>query len=137
MMRLRYFLIILFVFGPLLTMTSALRATEASDGDAIRGAKLYGSRCGACHSLVQNRVGPRHAALFGRRAGTQPGYDYSQALQESDLVWDDASLDRWLTNPQALIPGQKMGFRVRKAEDRADIIVFLRSLKSAADSSSK
>lgn len=102
---------------------------NAAGGDAERGAALYDSRCGACHSIERNRVGPRHQELFGRSAGTQPGYAYSKALADSDIVWNEQTLDNWLTNPQALIPGQKMGFRVRKAGDRSDIIAFLRSLK--------
>lgn len=110
---------------------------NAADGDIARGAELYDSRCGACHSIGKNRVGPRHQELFGRIAGTQPGYAYSKALKESDVVWNEQTLDNWLINPQALIPGQKMGFRVRKAEDRSDIIAFLGSLGSMKGASTK
>lgn len=101
-------------------------SSSAMAGDAERGAAIYESRCGACHSLDHNRVGPRHRGVFGRTAGSVPGYAYSEALRRSAIVWDEDTLDRWLTNPQQLIPGQKMGFRLSDAGDRADIIAFLR-----------
>ncbi|WP_282605457.1 cytochrome c family protein [Pelagibius sp. Alg239-R121] len=122
-MKLRNLATLLLVFASFSFNALATRAA-----DAERGARLYDSRCGACHSIEQNRIGPRHRGVFGRMAGTQGGYDYSQALVDSKILWDESSLDLWLTNPQTLIPGQKMGFRIRKAEDRLDIIAFLRSL---------
>ena len=110
---------------------------QAAEGDIARGAQLYDSRCGACHSIARNRVGPRHFALLGRRAGTQPGYRYSKALKDSKLIWDEDNLMRWLANPQEVIPGQKMVFRVRDAEDRSDIVAFLRSLGAEAESTAE
>ncbi len=118
----------------LLGMAMLLQALNAPAhaADAERGAEIYESRCGACHSIEQNRVGPRHLDVFGRKAGTQDGYDYSRALAQADFRWNDALLDRWLTDPQALVPGQKMGYRLRKAEDRADIIAFFKLLAGHA-----
>lgn len=101
-------------------------AAVRADADPERGAQLYESRCIGCHSLDANRVGPMHRGVYGRRAGTVPGFDYSPALKKAALVWDAATLDRWLTNPQALVPGQRMNFRVSAERDRADIIAFLR-----------
>jgi len=106
----------------LLTTTAAL-----AQGDAGRGQKLYQTRCIACHSLDSNRVGPAHRAVFGRQAGTVLGYDYSAALGKSTLVWNAVTLDRWLANPEALIPGQKMGYSVRDPRDRADLIAYLKT----------
>jgi len=97
-----------------------------STGDPVRGAAVYESRCGGCHSLDHDRIGPRHRGVFGRVAGSVPGYAYSQALRRSAIVWDADTLDRWLTNPQRLVPGQKMGFRLSDAGERADVIAFLR-----------
>lgn len=133
-MKLKPALTALFLLGLSLSLSPKLHAAQ---GDVARGAKLYDSRCGACHSVEMNRIGPRHRMLFGRTAGTQPDYDYSAALKESDLVWDERSLDRWLTDPQAVIPGQKMGFRIRKSEDRSDIIAFLRSLGTSSGSATE
>jgi cytochrome c len=101
----------------------------AADGDAAYGEELYNSRCVACHSPDANRVGPRHRGVVGRRAGSLPDFNYSKALKGSDVVWDDQTLDRWLTNPQAFIPGQRMNFRVANPNDRADIIAYLKTLK--------
>lgn len=114
-------------FAPLLTgaLTMAAAATTAA-ADAERGHELYESRCGGCHSLDANRVGPAHRGVYGRKAGTAPGFGYSPAVRNATVVWEEATLDAWLTNPQALIPGQRMNFRVSAAQDRADIIAYLR-----------
>lgn len=97
-----------------------------ADGDATRGERLYNSRCIACHSLDANRVGPMHRGVFGREAGSVPDYEYSAALAGASLHWSAELLDRWLQNPETLIPGQRMNFSVPSAEDRADIIAFFK-----------
>jgi cytochrome c len=97
-------------------------------GDAVNGGKLY-QACMGCHSIEENDVGPRHRGVVGRRAGSVLGYAYSPALKSSGLVWTPANLDRWLTNPQALLSGAKMYFSVAKPQDRADIISFLAKQK--------
>jgi cytochrome c len=100
----------------------------AAAADPARGEELYIARCGACHSLADNGAGPRHAGLFGREAGTQPGFDYSPALKRSKIIWNAQQLDRWLLNPNALVPGNKMVVQLASdPRDRADIIAFLRS----------
>jgi len=104
-------------------------APAKAEGDATRGQQLYESRCIACHAPDANRVGPMHRGVYGRKAGSLPDYGYSKALKGAGFVWDDATLDRWLTNPQAFLPGQKMNFKVAKPEDRADLIAYLKSLK--------
>jgi cytochrome c len=111
-----------------ITATPAVGTSATRDGDALRGARLYDSRCTGCHALDSNRVGPLHRGVFGRRAGGVAGYAYSPALANADLTWNEATLDRWLSNPQALLPGQRMNLRVKDAQDRADIIAFLRQV---------
>jgi cytochrome c len=94
--------------------------------DAARGGELYAGRCGACHSITDNGAGPRHAGLIGRKAGSQPGFDYSQALRNSGIIWDARQLDRWLANPNTLVPGNKMAVQLANdRRDRNDIIAFL------------
>lgn len=116
-----------------LTLVAALMALPPSaeaappPGDPVRGAGLYESRCGACHSLDANRVGPAHRGVFGRRAGLAPGFRYSPALKSSGLVWTAANLDLWLTAPTKLVKGTSMGFRLPAAQDRADVIAYLAS----------
>jgi cytochrome c len=102
---------------------------DAAPGNAMRGEQIYESRCIACHSPDANRVGPMHRGVFGRKAGSLPNYTYSKALKATDFVWNDETLDKWLTNPQAFVPGQKMNFKVAKAEDRADLIAYLKTLQ--------
>ena len=94
-------------------------------GDPARGEQIY-QRCAGCHSLDANRVGPRHRGVYGRRAGGVDDYRYSRALSQAEIVWDDATLDAWLANPGKFIPGSRMGYRLKQAADRADIIAFLR-----------
>lgn len=97
-------------------------------GDATQGQALYESRCVACHSVDASRVGPAHKGVFGRRAGRVVGYDYSAALKASKLVWSEKTLDAWLSNPERAIPGQKMGYSVTEAADRADLIAYLKAV---------
>lgn len=97
-------------------------------GDAAHGQQIYESRCVACHSPDANRVGPMHRGVYGRKAGSVAGYNYSTAVKNSAVVWNEQTLDQWLTNPQAFIPGQKMNFKVANAQDRADVIAYLKTL---------
>jgi cytochrome c len=116
----------------LAAIACAAAATAAHAADAGRGAELYASRCGACHSLDANRVGPLHRGVFGRKAGSVPDYAYSPALERSGVTWNAATLDRWLTDPEAFLPGQRMGYRLDDAGERADVIEYLRQASAAA-----
>lgn len=97
----------------------------AAAGDPAHGAQVY-KTCALCHAFDRNGAGPRHAGVVGRTAGTVPDYRYSPALQKSGIVWTDATLDKWLADPQALVPGTKMFFNLDSAQDRADVIEYLR-----------
>ena len=97
-------------------------------GDPAHGAVLY-QACMACHSPDEDDVGPRHRGVVGRTAGSVPGYAYSPALRNSHIVWGADTLDRWLTNPQGLVPGAKMFFAMPNAQDRADVIAWLSTLR--------
>jgi cytochrome c len=100
--------------------------------DTVNGQRLWESRCTGCHSLDEDRIGPRHRGVFGRKAGSIAEFNYSPAVKSAGFTWDEIKLDAWLTNPQALLPGQRMNFRVAKAEDRADIIAYLKSVAGPA-----
>ena len=93
-------------------------------GDPVHGQVVY-QVCMGCHSLDEDDVGPMHRGVVGRVAGAVHGYAYSPALKNSGLTWDASNLDRWLTNPQALVPGAKMFFALPNAKDRADVIAYL------------
>ena len=102
---------------------SAVQATPA--GDATRGATVYEDKCTGCHSIDANRVGPAHRGVFGRKAGSAPDFAYSPGVKNSRIVWNAETLDRWLINPQATIPGSRMGFRLSDPQQRADVIAYL------------
>jgi cytochrome c len=94
-----------------------------------RGQTVYAAQCMACHSLDDNRTGPRHRDVLNRRAGSVPGFDYSPALRNSHLVWTPEHLLAWLKDPEALIPGQAMDFQLEQARDREDVVAYLASVK--------
>jgi len=103
-----------------------LGGPAAADGDAARGRQIY-ERCQGCHSIDRNRAGPRHRGLFGRRAGTVPGFEYSDAMRRSGIVWSAATLDRFLAAPLKFVPGTAMGFDgVKDPRERADLIAYLK-----------
>ena len=105
----------------------ALAALDSQAGDPDHGKILY-QACQACHSIDENDLGPRHRGVVGRRAGSVADYHYSSALKNSGLTWDSGTLDRWLSNPSALVPGTKMFFKIDDAQSRADIIAYLAQL---------
>jgi cytochrome c len=107
------------------TAFPALAAPPA--GDAARGEKLYGGRCGLCHALDANRFGPRHRGVYGRRVASVPGFRYSKALAARDFTWSAETLDAWLADPKRFAPGTSMGARTASAQDRADLIAYLRA----------
>ncbi|HMN77165.1 MAG TPA: c-type cytochrome [Burkholderiaceae bacterium] len=118
----------------ILAAQQALPATApprpGANADAARlqhGEQVY-ARCAACHAVETNRTGPQHCGLFGRRAGTAPGYDtYSPAMRNSKIVWDGHSLDVFLQAPTQAVPGTAMGYAgVKDAQERADLIAWLR-----------
>lgn len=107
---------------------SAPVTTTALSGDPARGETLY-EGCMDCHSIDKNDVGPKHRGVVGRRAGIVEGFRYSDALKNSGLTWDEPTLDRWLTNPGALVHGTRMFYLVKNPQDRADIIAYLKQQK--------
>lgn len=110
-----------------LTAFAGVQVAVLAEGDYSRGQGLYQNLCVACHSIAYNGVGPAHKNLFGRKAGSLPDYGYSPALASAGIVWNAATLNRWLLNPEKLVPGQKMGFMVPPSQDRADLIAYLKS----------
>jgi cytochrome c len=102
--------------------------SAAPDAAALkRGEEVY-ARCAACHAIEANRTGPQHCGLFGRRAGTAPGFDgYSKAMRASGIVWDEHSLNVFLQDPIKAVPGTAMGYAgVKDDKERADLIAWLR-----------
>jgi cytochrome c len=105
-----------------------LSACSSNEGDATRGRELYTKECAACHSLSASTVNaPLHCGLFGRKAGTVPGFPYSEAMRSSGLVWTEKTLDEFIAAPYIFLPGTIMGFPgFAEAGDRKDVIAYLR-----------
>lgn len=112
----------------LFSVPGALQAGTGGMADPMRGKELFEKRCGGCHSLETDKEGPRLRGVFGRKAGSVSSFKYSDALKSANFVWDATYLDRWLTNTESVIPDNDMDFHVSKADERADIIEFLRAL---------
>ena len=107
-------------------------STAHAAGDITAGHDLFLARCSACHDLHPTRKpGPLLSGVYGRPAGSVPGYHYSAALKNASIVWNANTLDRWLSGPPAYIPGVNMQAQVDSARDRLNIIAYLRSLGSA------
>src|SRR5882724_8989626 len=101
----------------------------AEPGDAARGERDFRA-CAPCHSLEvdRNMTGPSLAGLWGRKAGSLPNFErYSDALKSSGIIWDDRSLDGWLTDPGRMVPDNEMPFNgIKDTRDRADLLAFLK-----------
>ena len=116
---------------------AVLAATAAACAPATPaapdGEQVYG-RCLACHALAYDRVGPRHCGLFGRPAGSVPGFAYTPAMRGSGIVWNAATLDRFLAAPMKAVPGTSMTYDgIADAAERAALIAWLeRAGRSAA-----
>ena len=98
----------------------------------LTGAELFVQQCGTCHSLNPAdppRQGPLLAGVFGRKPGGVAGFHYSPGYAEADFVWDEAHLDPYLSDPQAVIPGAIMLYRQKNTEIRKAIIAFLKDQK--------
>lgn len=90
--------------------------------------------CKTCHNVAKgagNMTGPDLYDVFGKKAGTSPGFVYSDGLKALGVTWDTASLDKWITNPHAMVPGTKMTYiGMSSAKDRTDLIAYLKTVTS-------
>jgi cytochrome c len=103
-------------------------ASPADTALAAHGKELFERRCSGCHSADIDKEGPRLRGVFGRKAAGVPGFGYSDSLKKLNTRWDDASLDKWLIDPDAMAPDTDMAFRLADAAERKAVIAYLRSL---------
>jgi cytochrome c len=104
-----------------------LSGAARADGDAARGEARF-QDCAACHKLEAgaNNVGPSLHGIFTRKAGEIADFRYSPAIKRSGIVWTPETLDKFITDPQALVPGNRMPYAgMANASDRADLIAYL------------
>jgi cytochrome c len=100
-------------------------------GDAAAGAIVF-KKCALCHSNEEGKtkIGPSLFGVVGRHSASLQGYSYSEAMKSAEKVWDEQTLDVYLTSPKALVPGTKMTFPgLPDAKDRQDVIAYLETLK--------
>ncbi len=102
-------------------------ADTSGEGNAARGKTVFEKRCTGCHAMEQDREGPRLHGVFGRTSGTISGFDYSPALKNAHIVWNEKTLESWLADPDSLVPGNNMEFHVAKPQERLDIIRYLQA----------
>lgn len=113
----------------LATMAAGYASEAKADGDAEAGKQVF-NRCRACHTLAEgagNRVGPNLHGMFESEAGAKDGFNYSQAMKDSGITWNEETLDAYLKNPNGYIPGNRMPFPgLPNEKQRADLITYLK-----------
>lgn len=121
---------VLYALAVLIYLPHASTAVVAAppDGDATRGSEIFNKRCTGCHSLDGDKEGPRLRGVYGRKSGSVPSFIYSDALKKANITWDAVSLNKWLTDPDKLVPDNDMDFRLAKDDERADVIAYLKQL---------
>jgi cytochrome c len=110
-----------------LSMTLLLVGGACADGEAARGEARF-QDCAACHRLDAgaNNVGPSLHGIFTRKAGEFADFRYSPAMKRSGIVWTPQTLEQFIADPQAMVPGNRMPFAgITDASDRADLIAYL------------
>jgi cytochrome c2 len=115
---------------PTATPTKAAAATAAPTTAAVAQPPAF-AVCKACHSVEpgKNGIGPSLAGIWGEKAGAVPGFDFSDAMKASNLTWNQATLDKYLTDPKGTVPGTKMSFGgVKDAAKRQAIIDYIKGL---------
>jgi cytochrome c len=113
----------------LVAHSSAVYGSAQPDREDLKpGQDLFRRRCGSCHSLDSEKQGPRLRGVFGRKAGSLATFSYSDALKKANITWDATLLDRWLTDTDKLIPDNDMNISLKNADERADIISYLKGL---------
>ena len=105
--------------------------TAALAADPAAGEKIFKAQCGICHTVVagENRIGPTLFGVFGRPAGAVPGFNYTADHKKLGITWDAATLDKYLTNPRAMVPDTSMVYAGLKDDtERADLVAYLETL---------
>jgi cytochrome c len=102
-------------------------ADGGTKGDAVAGRSAFEKRCSGCHALDHDKEGPHLAEIVGRKAGAIADFLFRHKhIIQSSVVWNEAVLDKWLTDPEAVIPNSDMAFRLDNGVERAAIIAYLK-----------
>ena len=117
--------------GVLLVKALVTSSTALAAGDPAAGQTVFAAHCAACHSTKpdDNKIGPSLAGIVGSKSGTVPGFNFSPAMKNADITWDDAELDKFLANPAGDVHGTKMFVNLPSESDRQNVIAYLETLK--------
>jgi cytochrome c len=118
------------ITGLLLIKIIATSSTALAAGDEAAGEKVFAARCAVCHATKpgENKMGPSLAGIAGSKSGTVPGFNFSPAMKDANLTWDDANLDKYLANPTGFIRGTRMFVNLPNETDRQNVIAYLHTL---------
>src|SRR5262249_631974 len=106
---------------------SGVLVMSIASGEGARDGKVaFEKRCTGCHAIDRDKVGPKLNGVFGRKAGASRAYTYSDALKAANLTSDAKTLERWLGDPDSVVPGKDMSFRLEDGAERAAIVEYLR-----------
>jgi len=117
----------IFVFGILIAIAAA--PSRAAD---LEAGKTEFKKCALCHTTEagKNKIGPSLFGVVGRKSATLDNFNYSEAMKKFDHVWDEETLDKYLADPRATVPGTKMIFPgIKDKTERDDVIAYLETLK--------
>ena len=105
--------------------------TAMAAGDAGAGQRVFAGHCAVCHATTPgaNKIGPSLAGIVGSKSGSVPGFDFSTAMKEANVTWNDANLDKFLANPVGFVHGTKMFVNLPSNTDRQNVIAYLHTLK--------
>ena len=117
--------------GLLLIKALLMSSPALASGDPAAGEKVFASHCAVCHATTpgENKIGPSLAGIAGSKSGTVSGFDFSAAMKNADVTWDDANLDKFLANPAGFVHGTKMFVNLPSETDRQNVIAYLDTLK--------
>ena len=102
----------------------------ADTAQVAKGKELFERRCSGCHASDIDKEGPRLRGVYGRKSASVSGFPYSDSLKKLNRKWDDANLDQWLSDPDAMAPDSDMSFKLNSSEERKAVIAYLKTLDS-------
>ena len=116
--------------GTLLIKFLLMSSPVLAAGDPAAGEKVFASHCAVCHATTpgENKIGPSLAGIVGSKSGTVPGFDFSAAMKDANVTWDEPNLDKFLANPAGFVHGTKMFVNLPNETDRQNVIAYLRTL---------
>jgi len=107
---------------------------QAAPGNPLKGKSLFQERCSVCHAISMDgsAQGPNLSGVVGRPSAAVQGFSYTRELRDAKLIWNEATLDKYLANPGGLVPGTMMAVAVPDADERRSLIAFLRTVQGPA-----